>query len=136
MIARALATLLLLGGPAAADGFASPTGNILCYLEPSAAPATAPVSCLIFEATWPMPDADPTCDLDRTRMVTLPRRGPARAELACHGDVFWPLPLGTLGYGSEWSVQGIGCSMATDGVRCVNATGDGFHVRRAALTLR
>ncbi len=94
--------------------------------------------CLVFEASWTPPndygDGDPTCDLDRTRIVILPPDGPATERWVCHGDVFWPIH-GAIGYGSAWSVLGFDCQMAETGVTCQNARGNGFSVRRAARSL-
>jgi len=125
---------------AQAAGFASPSGNIRCYVDIySAAPMDeVGLVCLVFSADWDLPpdygDDDPTCDLDRTRTILLPRDGVGSARWTCHGDVFWPAPLGAISYGSEWSLFGFECDMATDGVRCTNPQGDGFHVRRADVT--
>lgn len=127
------------GGTASADSFGAPSGNILCYLGGSDGARTDALTCLIFEASWSLPpyygDNDPTCNLDRTRTIILPRRGPATARWTCHGDIFWPLPIPKIGYGSDWSVNGFDCTMRKDGVRCRNATNDGFSVRRRALQL-
>lgn len=127
--------------PAVANGFQSPSGNINCYLDVFSSQPYGELDmiCLIFETSIDLPttfaDEDPGCDLDRTRAFILPKSGPARGELYCHGDVFWPIPLGALSYGSEWSLSGYTCSMATDGVRCTNQTGHGFHVSRATHAL-
>lgn len=134
------ATGLALAGfaaPAAAAGFASPSGNIRCFVDIYSSDPIDEVDlvCLIFQADWPMPILDDGCDLDKTRMIILPRQGAATATRACHGDVFWPEPLGAISYGSEWSLMGFTCSMATDGVRCENGQGGDFWVRRAALVL-
>lgn len=140
----ACAALLMLVGPALADrpGFASPSGNIMCYLEDDpfvSLPLTQrDIVCLIFEANWTLPDYygddDLTCDLDRTRTIVLPVDGPARARWTCHGDVFWPFH-GAIGYGADWSMVGFACQMAETGVTCQNGRGNGFSVRRAGATL-
>ncbi|PTX54339.1 hypothetical protein C8N43_3153 [Litoreibacter ponti] len=127
--------------PAWPNGFESPSGNIVCYLDVfSDTPYDQKaLHCLIFLADWDMPpdygDNDPTCDLDRTRIVILPPEAPASARWVCHGDVFWPYPQGALSYGSEWSLPTFTCSVAQDGVRCRNEAGQGFHLRRSALVL-
>ncbi len=135
---------MVLAGPALADrpGFASPSGNITCYLqddwERPLPPQQRPFVCLIFEATWALPnyygDDDPTCNLDRTRMLILPPNGPSREQWACHSDVFWPIH-GAIGYGADWSILSFECQMAETGVTCQNGRGNGFSVRRAARTL-
>lgn len=140
--------LAVFASAAAADGtgFVAPSKNITCYLDrydwdtDKRLPASqSPLLCLVWEAQWSPPldfgDDDPTCDLDQTRVVILQPSGKAKARWICHGDVFWPLPLPTLGYGSDWSVAGYACSMAKDGVRCSNRSGGRFHIRRSALKL-
>lgn len=127
-MAKSLAVLLTLAcaTPAAAAGFVSPSGNIICYvgLYGAVPIAEAPLTCLIFEAEWDMPadynGSDPNCDLDSTRMLTLPAKGRPSEMWACHGDVFWPAPLGRISYGSEWSLFAYTCTMATRGVTCTN----------------
>lgn len=134
----AAVALTLVPVVASADGFRTPSGNIWCYLDVfnSLSYDDLPLICLVGEADWPMQGADPDCGLDETRMIVLPPRGPASVETACHGDVFWPVPLGALSYGSEWSLGVFTCSVAADGVRCDNGAGGAFHVRRAALVLK
>ena len=150
-ITRCLAMLTLIMGlatPAQAQSasFSAPSGNIICYLETldydtggTLPPARQPLICLVFQANWTLPDDygddDPTCDLDRTRTIIMPPRGPATARWTCHGDVFWPYPTPQIAYGSDWSVPSFGCSMRKDGVRCQNLSGHGIHLRRAQLVL-
>lgn len=127
----------LFGHTAQAAGFSSPSGNIRCYVDVyhSAPLDEAPLVCLIFDADWDLPpdygDGDPTCDLDRTRTIVLLPQGEAKARWTCHGDVFWPAPLGKISYGSQWDLFDFTCQMATDGVRCRNASGGSFAVNRA-----
>lgn len=124
---------------AQAAGFSSPSGNIRCYLDIySDVPFDEkPLVCLVFNADWDLPpdygDGDPTCDLDRTRTVILPRTGPATARWTCHGDVFWPAPLGQISYGSQWSLFGFTCDMANTGVTCRNDLGQSVTINRAGL---
>lgn len=121
--------------PVQANGFQSPSGNIVCYADvygPAAVDDMALV-CLIFDAGWDLPpdygDSDPTCDLDRTRTLILPRSGRPQERWSCHGDVFWPLPLGTISYGSEWSVFNYTCKVASNGVTCTNGEATMFISR-------
>lgn len=131
---------------AQASSFSAPSGNIICYTvdwdystDKMVPPNQREMNCLIFDANWSLPpyygDDDPTCDLDRTRAIILPPTGPATAQWYCHGDVFWPLPNPKIAYGSDWEVLNYACTMRKDGVRCQNASGHGFHVRRSKLTL-
>lgn len=127
--------------PAQAAGFSSPSGNIRCYadLYNSQPLDEVDLICLIFEADWDLPpdygDDDPTCDLDRTRSVFLPAQGAPRERWICHGDVFWPAPLGKISYGSNWSLFGFSCDVARNGVTCRNATDHSISVARAARAL-
>jgi len=123
----------------AAPGFTSPSGNITCYIDyyDSAPQSEAGLVCLIFEANWDIAadgtgNTDPDCALDTTRSVELPRSGAPRAAEVCHGDVFWPLPMGAIGYGSTWSLFSYTCEMATTGVLCQNGSG-GFKLNRRAF---
>lgn len=136
----AVLLLTLFTTTAHAQGFSSPSGNIRCYVDLYETRFdAAPMVCLVFDADWDLPpdygDDDPTCDLDRTRTVILPPDGPASARWTCHGDVFWPAPLGRISYGSEWSLASFICTSDTDGVRCVNGQGNSLWVRRASLVL-
>ncbi|OAN84992.1 hypothetical protein A8B78_05675 [Jannaschia sp. EhC01] len=123
-------------------GFNSPSGNIICYLE-NDLDVYQPVqdlslTCLVFEATWTLPDDygddDPICDLDRTRRIVSPPDGPAIERWTCHGDVFWPIH-GAISYGAEWSFLSFDCQMADTGVSCQNGQGHEFSVRRSAQAL-
>lgn len=140
-LAIAIATT---ASPALADrpGFASPSNNITCYLDTgydAGSPlADSPFVCLIFSADWDPAidygDDDPTCDLDRTRIVILPPNAPAVERWVCHGDVFYPIH-GAISYGSGWSFLDYACDMTTTGVSCENGAGNGFTVRRASRDL-
>ena len=138
LTALSACVISLFASPVLAEGFASPSGNIVCYaeLDGGMSAARAPLVCLIFEANWDVEvDDDPSCNLDRTRAISLPRNGAPTEHLMCHGDVFWPAPLGAISYGSEWSFVDFTCSMATDGVRCSNASGNSIAVNRARREL-
>jgi hypothetical protein len=132
---------LMVASPAMAVGFASPSGNIACYVDLDAGNSVidAPLVCLIFDAEWDNPpdygDDDPTCDLDRTRTIILPSVGEASVRWTCHGDVFWPAPLGHISYGSQWSLFNFNCDMGRDGVRCDNSGDGGFRLSRARRQL-
>lgn len=126
---------LFVGGAAMAQaqGFKAPSGNIVCY------EAEGAMNCIIFQARWSPEEArggPGYCDLDSTRVVSLPPSGRARSGWVCHGDVFWPYEAATLGYGSDWRRGAFACSMRKDGVRCSNGSGNGFWMRRANLQLQ
>ncbi|MEM8691698.1 MAG: DUF6636 domain-containing protein [Pseudomonadota bacterium] len=120
--------------------FQSASGNILCFLN--AGPALhanqnqeAQLSCLIFEADWVPPDAAEHCDLDETRILTLPLDGSATEGWTCHGDVFWPHPTPTIGSNATWSVAGFDCEIIRTGVTCRSEAGHGFRLARAQRSL-
>ncbi len=141
--AKTLSALLFTCAASAAQahGFSSPSGNIRCYLDVYSDVRfdEKPMVCLVFGADWTPPDGfgdeDPTCDLDMTRTVILPRNGPATARWTCHGDVFWPEPLGSISYGSQWSLLGFSCDVKETGVQCRNEQGNSLSVSRARLGL-
>lgn len=128
-------------GEAHAQGFASPSGNIRCYLDDTVQNILeAPLHCLIFEADWDpalgLGESAPDCDLDSTRMVILSQHGGARFQWACHGDMFWPEPLPVLTYGSGWQIFGFDCAITPEGVRCTNRDGyHGFSMARRHIVL-
>jgi len=132
---------LCISAPAHAVGFASPSGNIKCYVDLYGAETVdeAGFVCLISSADWGLPpdfgDDDPICDLDATRALFLPRNGAPYENWICHGDVFWPAPLGAISYGSNWTLFNFDCSMETDGVRCTNQTGNSIALNRTRRIL-
>ena len=132
---------MVVSSPALAAGFTSPSGNIKCYVDIYARVpfADAPLICLISEADWDFPEdyggGYPTCDLDRIRAVILPRAGAATEQWICHGDVFWPAPMGAIGYGSQWSLSHYSCAMERNGVRCMNETGSAIALNRTRRIL-
>ncbi|MCF2906540.1 hypothetical protein L0666_16220 [Octadecabacter sp. CECT 8868] len=127
------------GSTVQANGFGSPSGNIRCYvnLYTGQPISDAPLVCLIFEADWDLPANEnfPECDLDQTRQIILPAVGTSRAQWICHGDVFWPEPLGTISYGSQWFLFNFECEMQRNGVRCSNSGDGGFVLNRGSVSL-
>lgn len=116
--------------PTGEPGFTSPSGNILCYpLSWSGGSQAGGVTCLIFEAEWDAAVSDPECGLDETNALVLPRNGPPEVLLACHGDVFFPLPEVVLNYGEEVTIDGVTCRSETSGMRCENH--EGYFLRLA-----
>ncbi len=136
LTALSASAAFLFATPVASMGFQSPSGNIVCFLDVySDTPVSdMPLICLIFDADWSLPDdygdSDPTCDVDVTRTLILGREGRPDERWTCHGDVFWPQPLGTISYGSEWSLFNYSCAMAERGVTCTNGEKT-FFVSRA-----
>ena len=111
--------------------FGSPSGNIICYVPDVFASryGEAKLVCHIFSADW-APPLEEDCNLDRTPTLTLGPEGAPRESIECHGDVFWPVPIPTLSYGSIWSIFGYRCEVARSGVTCTNESGHGFEIAR------
>ncbi len=112
-------------------GFISPSGNILCYPRSWQQDAGAEgVTCLIFETKWQAPRAVPGCDVDETNMFSIGLSGPARGELTCHGDIFWPYTQRVLEYGHQAEIEGVTCRSESSGMRCENQEGYYFLLSR------
>ncbi|UJP38609.1 DUF6636 domain-containing protein [Cellulomonas palmilytica] len=112
--------------PSGADAsFRLPSGNIACTMS------TAGVTCTIASVAYD-PPAVAGCDGRTGHVLVLNEDG---FSFAC---VQGPAPtvagddVPTLEYGSSAEVGGYTCRSATDGVRCTDADGVGFHLARAA----
>jgi hypothetical protein len=139
--------------------FASPSGNLFCFINTAGAGCTA-----MTWATGVEPAQKQVC-ADREPVLGPEVWGKSRAAWACGSDphsfpflngegdegVAWwdadfgkstPNPvdptvnLAVLPYGRTLVAGDLRCSMATDGVRCTNTrTGEGFHASRDKVTL-
>jgi len=122
-------------GPAAQDvqvsaepvGFASPSGNIACYLQPQS------VRCDIAESAWDpttIPDRPAGCEGVWGDAITI--SGTERADFVCHGDtVFGTGPI--LDYGRSLRVGDVTCTSRQTGVECrMGSSGHGFALSRTA----
>lgn len=131
---KALACLLLLASPAAADdylAFQSPTGNIHCAIYSWAGGAEA--RCDLGELTQTYRQRPAGCDLDWGSSFYVGARG--AAGLTCHGDTVIDRRNPVLPYGQAVSLGGISCVSAQTGMTCTNAAGHGFSVARAKQKL-
>lgn len=125
----ALTVLLtgLLAAPSAARaqelvGFRTPSGNIGCQLDASAA------RCDIRARDWSPPRKPAGCELDYGQGLTISRTG-SRGRFVCAGDT--ALGAGTtLAYGRTIRRGGISCTSRRSGVTCTNARGHGFRLSR------
>jgi hypothetical protein len=130
------AAALLLAGPARADWptyFRTPSGNIHCL---AAEDDTGPfLACEVLERDSPSPvlarPAD--CDLEWGDRFVLGATGPA--ALGCHGDTVASQDGLVLPYGQSLTRGPFTCSSSETGLECVNASGHGFHLARAAQQL-
>ena len=135
----ALAAVLATAGSAqAATGlvhFASPSGNINCFIGASFA------DCLVRHDTWPVKPTKPAaCDLDfNPTDVALTPRGVVVG--ACRGDVGPRCGLGgrcvVLHYGKSVTRGRVRCTSALDGVTCRRTNGRriGFLIARERYVL-
>lgn len=110
-----------------ATGFASPSGNIACYVQPQS------VRCDIAESAW-----DPTtipnrpADCQGVWGDAMEVSGTSRPDFVCHGDtVFGTGPV--LDYGRSLRVGDITCTSRQTGVECqAGAGGHGFSMSRTS----
>src|SRR3954451_24408096 len=125
--ASLIALLLLLagGGSAAADSgadtFRMPSGAIYCAYEHYDFSPTD-LRCEIRTKIKPMPASG--CDDGYLMKET----GPAAAF--CAGDTIYDPNALVLAYGTTRQFGQFSCSSATAGLRCVNASGDGFFISK------
>ncbi len=72
------------------------------------------------------------CDLDRGSAINLRLGPPARVEVVdCQSDTLFNEAAPVQPYGSSVSVGTVTCTVATNGVRCVDgASGKGFRISR------
>ena len=125
----ALTVLLtgLIAAPSAARAhelfaFRSPSGNIGCQLDASAA------RCDIRARDWSPPPEPAGCEVDYGQGLTISRTG-SRGRFVCAGDT--ALGAGpTLAYGRTVRRGGISCTSQRSGVTCKNARGHGFRLSR------
>jgi hypothetical protein len=107
--------------------FASPSGNIGCYLTADGA------RCDIAKKSWSPPPAPDSCTLDWGFGVAVGKDG--EATFTCAGDTV----LGArdkLEYGESLKAGPIRCDSASAGMRCENtATGHGFRLAKEQYDL-
>jgi hypothetical protein len=105
-------------------GFTSPSGNVGCYLDPSAA------RCDISERDWSSPPRPADCEFDYGQGINL-----AAPNFVCAGDT----ALGggnPLGYGQSVSAGPLRCDSAETGITCIDSmTKHGFSIARERYQL-
>jgi hypothetical protein len=108
-------------------GFTSPSGNVGCYLDPSAA------RCDISERDWPSPPRPADCEFDYGQGINL--AAGAAPNFVCAGDT----ALGggnPLGYGQSVSAGPLRCDSAETGITCIDSmTKHGFAIARERYQL-
>ena len=120
-----LSAVLALGccGIATADGFQSPTGNIMRAFFDDA------VRCDVMQMSNDPPPAPADCEQDWGQAFEV-GAGSAYGERLCYGDTVadnYP----RLAYGKAIQRVGITCVSRQTGVTCTNKRGAGFFVSRA-----
>lgn len=110
-------------------GFQLPSGRLHCQAQPAdpASGQAASVRCDVMGASFRAPPRG-DCPLHIGDALALPATG--RATWVCHGDTVADPRLPVLAYGQVWTWQGLRCSSAVIGVRCVNRDGHGFELAR------
>jgi hypothetical protein len=133
LILAALLVLALPGGESAvgatgAQTFRTPSGNIYCaYEHYSFAPVD--LRCEIRSKIRPLPPRPASCgDAVWGAGYSLRQRGPAR--VLCVSDTVFDPKAQVLDYGTAIQLGVFRCSSTLTGLRCVNATGDGFFLSR------
>ena len=108
--------------------FRSPTGNIICLLDPDRG-----VDCEVLEHNFSPPPREPSCDLDWGDRFYV---GPVGAGFVCYGDTLRDASRTVLAYGEITRVGAYECASSRDGVRCLNREHrKGFEVSRARYEL-
>ncbi len=121
---------LAVAAPAASAslvGFASPSGNIGCYMSGKS------VRCDIVKRDWTPPPKPQSCELDWGHGVTVGRHG--RAEVVCAGDTAINDER-VLGYGESISRGRFRCVSKETKMKCVNERSDhGFKLSKERVKL-
>jgi len=105
--------------------FRLPSGNIACTMS------GAGVTCTIASIAYD-PPAVAGCDGRTGHVLVLNEDGFAFACVRGPAPTVAGDDVPTLEYGSSSEVGGYTCRSATDGVRCTDGDGVGFHLARAA----
>jgi len=128
--ALALGLVALAPSTAAADsfvGFASPSGNIGCYMD------STQVRCDIRNRDWRPPQRPTWCPLDYGQGLIVTARG--RGRYVCAGDTALDHQR-ALNYGGSIRRGAFSCTSLRSGMRCVNLrTHHGFKLSREKAVL-
>jgi Family of unknown function (DUF6636) len=130
-VVLAVALLLCSSGAAlaasGADTFRTPSGNIRCaYEHYSFAPVD--LRCDIITGVRPLPPRPKSCDVDWGVGYAMRQRRPA--HVVCAGDTVSDPSARVLAYGTTRQFGVFRCTSTRAGLRCVNATGNGFFLSK------
>lgn len=108
-------------------GFTSPSGNVGCYIDPTA------VRCDISERDWTPPPRPADCDFDYGQGINLSTG--ETPNFVCAGDT--ALGGGTpLAYGQSVAAGALRCDSAETGITCIDSTTNhGFSIARERYQL-
>lgn len=110
--------------------FRSPSGNIGCAIETTAA------ACDIVEKTWAPPSKPSSCELDWGQNIAVVTNPKPEARFGCVGDTVFNAEAPALAFGEKLTHNGFACESRQDGIRCVHvASGRGFLLGRAKYDL-
>jgi hypothetical protein len=115
-------------GASGADSFRMPSGNIFCaYQHYSFAPIE--LRCEIRSKIRPLPPRPASCgDAVWGEGYSMRQRGPA--HVLCITDTIYDPKAKVLPYGTTRRYGAFRCTSKTTGLRCVNATGNGFFLSK------
>ena len=131
---RALLIVLpLLAFPATASAadpqmWQTPSGNIAC------AAFGSQLRCDMRELGNPPASRPASCEGDYGNSFAVTRNG-SRGKRLCVSDAVGGPGTPTVKYGRTWKRNGFRCRVRRSGVRCTNAGGHGFFLRRGKQTL-
>ena len=109
------------------DTFRTPSGNIGCaYLHLSSQPVV--LRCDIRSGVRPLPPRPKSCSLDWGVGYVMQQRG--RAHVLCASDTVADPKAKVLAYGQTRHLGVFVCTSTRAGLRCANATGNGFFLSR------
>jgi len=112
-----------------ATGFASPTGNIGCYIDLDS------VRCDIRQREWQPPPKPADCDVDFGQGIKLTAGG--SPEFVCAGDTAQDPRHQPLPYGESIQAGSLRCDSSEAGMSCTDVdTGRGFSMSRLDYSFR
>ncbi len=110
-----------------ADTFRLPSGNVYCaYEHYSFAPKD--LRCEIRTGVKPLPPKPKWCDVDWGAGYAMRQTG--AAHVLCVGDTIYDPKAKVLPYGTTRQYGVFLCASSRKGLRCVNASGNGFFLSR------
>lgn len=124
-----LTAMMLLGGGVAAhaDGFQSPTGNIMCMFYGDG------IRCDVMRISNRPPPRPADCDLEWGQAFEVGVQA-RRGIRLCYGDTVAD-NYRSLPYGRKFTRAGITCASERKGVTCTNRRGAGFFVSRGSQSV-